>query len=233
MELSIHPDPEQLARAAASAIAEALTNSERERPSLGLAGGSTPRATYAALRAHQVDWTRVDLWLTDERWVPWDHEDSNGRMAREALAGPVSARLLRPRWSKYLEPDDSAAFYEAELRHVHGTRPPDVVLLGMGTDGHTASLFPATDALDAPAGGRWYVANHVPQLDAWRLTSTPSFLQAAPRVMVLVSGTDKAGVLAEVLQGPPGRFPIQLLAQAEGEVTVFADQPAAARLGPR
>ncbi len=233
MELSIHPDSERLAQAAASAIAEALAAAEGERSSLGLAGGSTPRATYAALRLQPVDWTRVDLWLTDERWVPWDSEDSNGRMAHESLAGPASARLLRPRWSQYLEPDESAAFYEADLRHVHGARTPDIVLLGLGTDGHTASLFPGTEALTAPEEGRWYVGNHVPQLDTWRLTVTPAFLRATPRVMVLVSGAAKAEVLAEALEGPPGRHPIQLLAEAEGSVTFFVDEAAAARLASR
>jgi 6-phosphogluconolactonase len=232
MEVSVHPDPERLAQAAAAAIAETLAASD-DRASLGLAGGSTPKATYVALRLQSVTWDRVDLWLTDERWVPWDHTDSNGRMALEVLADPVDAHLLRPRWSEHLEPADSAAFYEAELRHIHAARPPDVMLLGMGTDGHTASLFPGTDALAHPEGGRWFVANHVPQLDTWRLTVTPSFLQAAPRVIVLVAGVDKAEVLAEAVEGPPDRHPIQLLAGCAGEVTVFADEAAASRIGGR
>lgn len=233
VELSIHPDPGRLAQAAADAIVEALGSAPGARATLGLAGGSTPRATYAALCRAETEWGRVDLWLTDERWVPWDHADSNGRMAKEALADEVGAPLLRPRWSEHLDPDDAAAFYEAELRHIHAAHAPTVVLLGMGTDGHTASLFPGTAALTAPDEGRWFVANHVPQLDSWRLTATPSFLQAAPRVIVLVAGADKAQVLAEVMEGPPDHHPVQLLAAGEGEVTFFVDEAAASLIDGR
>lgn len=196
---------------------------------LGLAGGSTPEGTYRALASRQVDWSNVRLWLSDERWVPHDHADSNGRMAGELLGAEAASRLVRPRFSPYLQPEDSAAHYEAELRLMHDGRDPDVVLLGMGSDGHTASLFPDTPALDAPTD-RWFVANHVPQLDTWRLTATPSLLQRATAVVVLVAGSDKAEVLREVLEGPDGVYPIQLLRSADGEVTVVCDRAAASLL---
>lgn len=196
---------------------------------LGLAGGSTPADTYRELGGHQVDWPNVRLWLSDERWVPHDHADSNGGMALELLPAEANRRLVRPRYSEFLQPEDSAAHYEAELRLIHDGRDPDMVLLGMGTDGHTASLFPGTTALDAPVD-RWFVANHVPQLDTWRLTATPSLLQRATAVVVLVAGSDKADVLREVLEGPDGAYPIQLLREAEGDVTVVCDEAAAARL---
>lgn len=197
--------------------------------SLGLAGGSTPADTYDALGEVSIDWDHVSLWLSDERWVPYDHPDSNGRMALEHLPSAASHRLVRPRFSPYLTPADSAVHYDAELRYMHGDRPPDIVLLGMGTDGHTASLFPDTDALATDAH-RWFVENHVPSLEAWRLTVTPSVLHRAETVLVLVAGTDKAALLADVLEGPADRYPVQLLRKAQGDVTVLCDADAASAL---
>lgn len=230
MDVSVHSDAEHMARAAASEIAATLAETTSPRATLGLAGGSTPRLTYTHLRLEPVDWTRVDLWLTDERWVPWDDESSNGRMATETLVHAVDANLLRPRWSPLLEPGDSAAFYEAALRHVHAGRMPDVALVGMGTDGHTASLFPGTVALDDPPEGRWFVANHVPGMNTWRLTVTPWLLRHCSRVIVLATGEEKARTLAEVFDGPPHTHPIQLLAEAGGEVSFYVDQAAASLL---
>ena len=196
---------------------------------LGLAGGSTPSGTYRACEDRPIEWSNVRLWLSDERWVPHDHPDSNGRMALEVLPAEAARRLVRPRHSAYLQPEDSAAHYEAELRLMHDGHNPDMVLLGMGTDGHTASLFPGTAALDAPAD-RWFVANRVPQLDTWRLTATPTLLKQATAVVVLVAGGDKAEVLAEVVEGPDGRYPVQLLRAASGSVTFVCDRAAASRL---
>ena len=206
--------------------------SERARSgsmTLGLAGGSTPADTYRELGRRHVDWPNVRLWLSDERWVPHDHADCNGGTALDLLPAEAGRRLVRPRYSAYLQPEDSAAHYEAELRLMHDGRNPDMVLLGMGTDGHTASLFPGTTALDAPAD-RWFVANHVPQLDTWRLTATPSLLQRATVVVVLVAGSDKADVLHDVLEGPDRTYPIQLLREAAGDVTFVCDEAAASQL---
>jgi 6-phosphogluconolactonase len=219
----VHPDRSALARATAELIA---TRAAVDRMSLGLAGGSTPADTYDALGEVSIDWDRVTLWLSDERWVPHDHPDSNGRMALEHLPPEASRGLVRPRFSPYLTPADSAVHYDAELRYMHGDRNPDIVLLGMGTDGHTASLFPDTDALAADPQ-RWFVENHVASLDAWRLTVTPSLLHRADIVIVLVAGTEKAAVLADVLEGPADRYPIQLLRHAQGDVIVMCDADAA------
>ncbi len=226
MDVSIHDDRTALANAAADVIAARAADGPM---TLGLAGGSTPADTYDALGARAIDWERVSLWLSDERWVPHDHPDSNGRMALAHLPAAAHSRLVRPRYSAYLDPHDSAAHYEAELRAMHDDRPPDIVLLGLGTDGHTASLFPGTEALAGHAH-RWFVANHVPQHECWRLTATPTLLQIATRVLLLVSGESKAGVLAEVLEGPDGRHPTQLLRQAVGEVMVLCDGAAGAAL---
>lgn len=224
------------APAVAATVAERTVRAASDAPgrlSLGLAGGSTPMATYRLLSKADIDWSNVDLWLGDERWVPWEHEDSNGQMVIESLGDPESMTLHRPRWSETLEPEGSAAFYDAELRRIHDGESPDLVLLGMGDDGHTASLFPGTSALLEPDDSRWYVANHVPQLETWRLTATPWLLTHAKQVIVLVTGVAKAGVLREVLEGPSGKHPIQLLESSVGSVTYVVDRAAASQLSER
>ncbi len=226
MDLSIYESRAELAEATAALIAE---RAAAEPLTLGLAGGSTPSDAYTALGEHDIQWDRVSMWLSDERWVPHDDPESNGRMALECLPPEAADRLIRPRHSSFLDPADSAAHYDAELRSMHEDGPPDLILLGMGTDGHTASLFPGTDALE-PDPHRWFVANRVPQVDNWRLTATPQLLKIARQVLVLVSGQAKAGVLAEVIEGPDGQFPIQLLRHAEGHVTIMCDREAASAL---
>lgn len=226
MQVLVHPDGEALARAAASTIAERAAGGPI---TVGLAGGSTPGPTYAALGETDIDWEAVTLWLSDERWVPHDAPESNGRKALERLPASAAGRLIRPRFTAYLDPADSAVHYEAQLRAIHPDGRPDVVILGMGSDGHTASLFPSSEALHAP-DNRWYVANHVASLDVWRLTVTPALLRAADLVLVLVTGGDKAGVLADAINGPDGRYPIQLLRNSEGDVRFLVDEAAAAAL---
>lgn len=228
MRVEVQPDAGALAAAGAEHIAEVIRATTGRKASIGLAGGSTPRVVYERMRARPVDWDEVCLWLSDERWVPHDHEDSNGRMAAEALGPTAAERLTRPRWSEHLEPADSAAFYEAEIRRLIPDGRPDLTLLGMGADGHTASLFPGTDALDETA--RWFVANFVPSLDTWRLTATRSLINASRMVMVLVSGASKSTMLAEVLERPDAGHPIQLLADAEGDVLFLVDEAAASEL---
>lgn len=226
MDLSIHADPIALAEAAASRIAAWVS----EGPTtVGLTGGSTPGDTYDALGRHDVAWDQVWLWMSDERWVPHDHPESNGGMALEHLPPEAEQRLVRPEYSPHLDPIDSAAQYEEKLRDMHDDGRVDLVLLGLGSDGHTASLFPGTDALE-PDPDRWFVANRVPQIDTWRLTATPLLLTTARRVLVLVTGDSKAAVLADALEGPDGRYPIQLLRHAEGDVTVLCDRGAASAL---
>lgn len=228
MDVEIFEGPDQLAIGAADLI-EAAIRAAGGRCDLGLAGGSTPQATYAQLRTRSIDWGAVTVWLSDERWVPYDSEDSNGNQAAQSLLeGIEPAAFLRPRYSEHLEPIDSAAFYEARLRSAIGEHPR-LVLLGMGTDGHTASLFPGTRAVD-DTSDRWFVANHVPQLSSWRLTVTPRLLGISEHVVVIVSGGAKADVLAEAIERPDGRYPIELLHRSKGAVTVLCDREAASAL---
>src|SRR5262249_41973592 len=157
-----------------------------------LSGGSTPKALYALLAtpayAARVDWARVQVFWSDERCVGPESQDSNFRMAREALLAHVplpEANVHRMRGE--VEPLRAAAAYEQELRAAFSTpegapqalpeRRFDLALLGLGDDGHTASLFPGTAAIDETA--RWVVAHHVAKLGVWRLTLTPPVLDAA------------------------------------------------------
>jgi 6-phosphogluconolactonase len=211
-----------------------------------LAGGSTPRSMYARLAApphvSSVDWSRVQVLWGDERCVPPDHEASNYRMACEALLDHVpipEASVHRIHGED--DPADAAAVYERVIRRVLRTPsgpPPaariDLVLLGVGEDGHTASLFPGHAAAhDNPA---WVRAVYVPAsaaVAAWRVTLTPVIINAAAEVAFLVSGAAKAPIVRQVLEGPrngPLELPAQLIAPAAGRVRWFLDAAAAAGL---
>jgi 6-phosphogluconolactonase len=224
MRIVVHDDPPATATASASRIAELMDASEGPF-TLGLAGGGTPKTTYQALRGRARGWARVDAWLSDERWVPPDHERSNGRMAGEALLDHVDARFHRPRWSEFMEPRDAAAHYEATLRSIHHAHRPDVILLGLGEDGHTASLFPDTSALEEES--RWFVANRVSQIDEVRLTATYPMLWIARVLMVLIVGEHKAAAVAESMTG---KTPASRLGEGEAEVEWHLDAAAASLL---
>lgn len=224
MKIVVHESPQDAATGSANRTVELIQDTE-DRFTMGLAGGRTPEATYRVLRGRAIDWERVDAWLSDERWVPPDHERSNGRMAAEALLDHVEARFHRPRWSEYLQARDSAAHYEAKVRSIHQAHRPDLILLGLGEDGHTASLFPETKALEETS--RWFVANHVPQIDEVRLTATFPLIWEARVLMVLVVGEQKARAVAESMAGntPAGR-----LGEGKAEVEWHLDSAAASLL---
>lgn len=201
-----------------------------------LAGGSTPRPVYErlAVRSREVDWTRAHLFWGDERCVPPEHADSNYRMAYEALIRHVripADQVHRMRGE--LPPEQAAADYEALLRR-HFTEPRraafDLVLLGMGDDGHTASLFPGSSALVERK--HWVQAVYVDKLAAWRLTLTPPALNSAEMILFLVSGTGKAAMLRTVLQGvqQPDLYPAQAINPVSGGLSWLVDADAAQML---
>jgi len=209
---------------------------------VALAGGSTPRRTYELLaepsRAKQVNWKAVQVFFGDERTVPPDHEDSNYGSARAALLSKIGvpdSRVHRMEGERK-DPREAARAYEAAMAKafnlVKGSGWPrfDLIMLGMGTDGHTASLFPGTAALRETEA--WTVANDVPQKHTRRLTFTAPLLNAARCVMFVVAGPDKARRLAEVLEGPkdPERLPAQFVAPAAGDLLWLIDQAAASQL---
>jgi 6-phosphogluconolactonase len=235
-------DLDELSHAAADDLAAIVRSAvaERGRCSLALSGGSTPRRLFTLLAARgpaALPWDRVDLWWGDERPVPPDHADSNYRMARETLIEPLGLEPSRVhRMPGELPDHDAAAWaYERALVAALGAPPMlDLVLLGMGPDGHTASLFPGSPALDETA--RWVVANPVTSPlvhgTTTRLTFTAPAINAARHVRFLVAGADKAAALAQVLEGPrdPRRYPSQLIAPTSGDVAWFVDIAAAASL---
>jgi 6-phosphogluconolactonase len=237
-EIRTYPASDRLARAAAEHFVTLAADRRRvgRRFAVALAGGSTPRAAYALLAteefAARVDWSCVHVFWGDERCVPPDDPDSNYRMAREALLDkiPIPTENVH-RMRGELPPDEAAAAYQAELEAVLGAGGRfDLILLGMGADGHTASLFPGTAALHE--GARWVVAHYVDKLAAWRVTLTPAAINAAAQVTFIVSGAGKAERLREVLAGPyqPDVLPAQIVRPTDGRLLWLVDAAAAAHL---
>ena len=200
--------------------------------SIALSGGNTPKSLYEILaedgNSRQIDWNHWEIFFGDERCVPSTHQDSNFRMASEAMLDRVS---IPPehihRMKGEIDPEQAAIEYGKMLKDRFEDGGLDLVLLGMGDDGHTASLFPGTVALDEMH--HRCMANHVPKLNTWRLTMTAPFINRAAQVIILVSGAGKAARLAEVLEGPrePNRLPIQLIQPVHGKLIWLVDAPAA------
>jgi 6-phosphogluconolactonase len=240
-EVVVLPSPADVAGAAAERFvaASAAAVAARGRFTVALSGGSTPKALYARLAApacaSRIDWARVHVFWGDERCVPPDHASSNFRMAREALLDHVPVpkeQVHRLRGED--DPHAAAAAYEAELRAAFpdGVARLDLALLGMGDNGHTASLFPGLSAVRE--ADRWVVAERVDEVGMWRLTLTPPALNGAAAVVFLVAGPDKAAMLARVLEGPRNvdLLPVQAIAPVDGTVTWLVDDAAAAQLLP-
>jgi 6-phosphogluconolactonase len=242
----VEPDPAALAWRAALQLVELAEEavSARGRARIAVSGGSTPKTTFALLAdpAHpfrnRMPWNDIELFFVDERTVPPDDPDSNYRMTRESLLDHVS---LRPdqihRIQGELEPEVAAAEYEYDLRRtfrLEGAEAPrfDILTLGMGPDGHTASLFPHTAAIHEL--GRLVVANQVPQKDTWRVTLTAPVINHAREVFFLIAGQDKAQPLKQVFLGPKDieSLPSQLIWPASGILTLILDSAAAALLPP-
>ena len=232
MRIRVLSGPDALAEMAATTIAGFLSNSPTPRADLALSGGSTVRGTYSRLLEEDVAWDRVDPWLCDERWVPHDHPESNGRMIEEILTGRLPTRLLRPDYAPDLDPDVSASRYEEAIRQVipddGGGLRPHLAVLGVGDDGHTASCFPGNDALEERE--RIYIASWVSALAAWRLTSTVPLLHATRHLVFLVSGSGKGEAVAAFLEGEGDPVPARIVADGAEDVTVLLDAAAAERL---
>lgn len=209
---------------------------------IAISGGSTPKAMLAMLAdqreqyVDEVPWDKLSLYWVDERCVPPDHEESNYRMTREAMLEKVPLEPERVyRMEGELEPAAAAARYESTLRNsfrLEGAETPtfDLVLLGMGDDGHTASLFPHTEALENITD--LVVANHVPQKDTWRITLTAPVINQGREVAFLIEGEKKAQVLHDVFLGPrqPETYPSQLIRPASGRLALLLDVAAASKL---
>lgn len=212
---------------------------DKTRFFVSLSGGSTPSALFERLATHYattVDWSRIHFFWGDERSVPPTHADSNYGVAKAKLLDPVGVPPENiHRFEGERPPDEAAAKYAKEVRRVFGLKPGafprfDLVFLGLGDDGHTASLFPGSVALGNLK--EIAVANFVPKLSTSRLTLTYPAINAASCIAVLVSGKSKAQIVHDVLKSPatPAKFPMQGVKATRGRLLWFADTEAASLL---
>jgi 6-phosphogluconolactonase len=245
-EVLICADAAELAREAARRFAELAVafTSDAGRFTVALSGGSTPKAMFQILAekpfADSPPWRSIHFFWGDERCVPPDHAESNYRMANETLLSKVPV----PRENIFRIPAEdedherAAANYSETIRRFFkpvttapGAEPEwprlDLVFLGMGADGHTASLFPGTTALCAD--GSVAVANYVDKLQSWRITLTAEAINRARNVIFLVAGADKAPALKEIIKGPrnPKQYPSQLIKPSQGALLWMVDEAAA------
>jgi 6-phosphogluconolactonase len=245
-KVSVYPDNESLISGSADFIAEAAAQAiaARGRFTVALSGGSTPRPVYARLATagyrDRIDWSKVKVFFGDERCVPPDDPRSNYLMARTALLDSVPlppGNIYRIRGEE--APEKAAADYTDVLQRTFGgdataAGPPsegfDLILLGMGDNGHTASLFPGLAAVTESV--RWVMAQYIKVVGMWRVTLTPVIINSARQVAFLVSGAKKADMLQRVLEGPyqPVALPSQVIKPAHGDLRWLVDAPAAARL---
>jgi 6-phosphogluconolactonase len=233
----------EVAKATADLFAKSAAEAVKARghARIAISGGSTPKAVFALLATEpylsEVPWAQVQLFWVDERCVGPEDKDSNYGMTKAALLDKV---LALPdanvhRMEGELDPELGASRYEAEIRNtfkLEGAETPtfDLILLGMGDDGHTASLFPHTAGLDEMA--RIVIANHVPQKETWRLTLTWPVITQGREVAFLIEGAAKAEILHAVMQGKydPEMYPSQLIRPANGRLMLMLDTASASKL---
>ena len=237
--IKTYPDAETLTREAAIHFIECANEAITERNyfAVALAGGSTPKALYKTLATVElvprVDWEKVHVFWGDERCVAPNHEDSNYRMAFDVMLRhlPIPVKQIY-RMEGELEPKEAAKAYEDRLKGFFSKNTPrfDLVLLGLGEDTHTASLFPGTKALSEMK--KWVTANYVRKLSAWRLTLTAWTINQAANVTFLVSGGSKAEALQRVLAGrfTPEEVPAQMIRPERGQLRWLMDRAAATLL---
>ena len=241
-EVRVCGEPEELGRQAAGCFIESASAalSLRDRFSAALSGGSTPRILYRYLSdpsfSDRLPWKKVHLFWGDERAVPPGHPDSNYRMAYETLISkvPIPPENVHRMQGERSDLAAAAKEYEESLRrffNLSGDRPPsfDLILLGIGTDGHTASLFPGSPALEEKE--RWVVAVEVEKLHSHRLTLTLPVLNHARELLFLAAGREKAAVIKALLAGPGGTgLPAKQVRPVEGKRIFLLDREAAALL---
>jgi 6-phosphogluconolactonase len=246
-EVRILADANSIAQTAAAEFLQAARESVGEKGSfsVALAGGSTPKTLYGLLASNpllqaKVPWGKIQFFFGDERHVPSDHAESNFRMAKEAMfnKAPIDPKQVHRIKGEKRNTAEAAAEYENDLRVSFGLAADqlpgfDLVLLGMGPEGHTASLFPGTKALKEER--RLIVSNWVGKLYTDRLTLTPPVLNNAARVIFMAHGEEKAPALKAVLEGPfePEQLPAQIIQPKQGKVLWLVDPSAANMLVPQ
>lgn len=236
-DVRVFADVDELSLRAAEAAVRTINESVERNDSfsVALAGGNTPRTLYRLLSTrfqHQIPWTKVHVFWGDERYVPLTDPQSNYRMARETLldAVPCPAGNVHPMPTELADPDLAAREYEKTLRNHFSEDWPrfDLVLLGLGEEGHTASLFPGSPALNETK--RWVVAVKAPAKPPLRLTLTLPAITEAANIYFLVTGSNKAQAIHHVLAGSPDptNYPASGIRLAEGTVIWWLDRQAAA-----
>jgi len=229
----------QISQSAAEIFVKAADMAIRKngRFTIALTGGSSPVELYKMLAKEpyysQVNWEKVYVFWGDERWVPLEDERSNARMAFDTLLNhvPIPKKQIFPMWSADKSPQDFASEYEKQLQFILGEKGVfDLILLGMGDDGHTASLFPDTEILNEEVAG--VKAYFLDPQEMYRITLTAPLINQAKEIVFLVHGENKAPALKEVLEGErnPKQYPAQLIAPLVGEVTWLVDKAAATEL---
>ena len=244
MHIAIYPDINTLSHEAAQYIVRVAQESivTHGRFTLALSGGNTPKKLYGLLASEpyvsQIDWNLVEIFWSDERCVPPDSPDSNYHMAQEVLLSkvPIPANQIHRTPADEADRDAASEAYAQEMRNVFGTNGVpkfDLIQLGMGPEGHTASLFPHQASLHEQQ--RLVMPVSVPKPPPARLTFTPPLLNAAAHILFLVTGPDKEEAVQAVLEGDhqPDEYPAQIVQPSQGEVTWMLDTAAAAALKKR
>lgn len=240
-KIRVLDDLQAIAQAAADEFAAVCQQSikDHRRFTVALSGGSTPKALHAVLVERSaknpklIDWSRVQIFFGDERHVPPDHPDSNFRMAKETLLSkvPIPKENIHRIHCENPNAGQAAAEYDAELAQTFRLKESefpsfDLILLGMGPDGHTASLFPKTAALNELS--KRVVANRVEKFNTWRVTFTRPTINNAASVMLMVAGEDKAAALTEVMDGgSPEIYPVKYVKPPNGRLVWLVDRAAA------
>lgn len=242
--LAVYPDDAEVAKAAAEMFTAAAERavSTRGWARIAISGGSTPKSMFRLLAnasapyLARVPWDRLHLFWVDERCVVPTDPESNFGMTKAAMLDriPLPESNIH-RMEGELDPEEAASRYESQIRNtfkLEGAETPtfDLILLGLGPDGHTASLFPHTAALDEMA--RIVIANHVPEKNTWRLTLTWPVITQGREVAFLMEGSEKAEMIERIFTGAydPETYPAQLIRPASGKLTLLMDSAAAAKL---
>ncbi|MEJ2635826.1 MAG: 6-phosphogluconolactonase [Calditrichia bacterium] len=239
MRIQVYSDREEMSRAAADFFVQTAKEAVEAhgRFIVALSGGSTPKETYRILAQapfkQQVPWEKTYIFWGDERCVPWDDPRSNAHMTYDTLLKYVtvpSKHIFRMQCA--LSPKEAASQYEAVLHQLFDGDQPrfDLIFLGLGENGHTASLFPNSEVLTEKS--RLVSEVYLPELEMYRITFTAYLINQAANVAFLVSGKKKSEILPKVIEGPrkPEELPAQLIEPLEGEIYWFIDQAAASGL---
>ncbi|GAB3537743.1 6-phosphogluconolactonase [Pontibacter brevis] len=238
--LKIFKDKDQLSKAAAKLFVRKAQEAVQQngRFTVALTGGSSPVQLHNLLAQQpyleQVPWDKTFVFWGDERWVPLTDDRSNARMAFETFLNkvPVPAEQIYPMWQEDTEPEAFAKKYEQLLQQHFNQQSPrfDLILLGMGHDGHTASLFPGTEVLHETS--RWVQAYYLEPQSMYRVTLTAPLINQARTICFLTFGSNKAPALYEVLEGERNieKYPSQLIQPEQGEVIWMVDESASSKL---